>query len=114
MGVRQSCGYVFGVDGREAALNFRRVGDIKVVGDTAVFLVEKVVGVEECLQLVAVAHIGGREAPRESFGGLIFIAAFRIGVVKPGADLCALVDIAGEEHTQIVLGDLSAPAGVIA
>ena len=54
---RQIHGYRLGVDFRVAALQLCRVADVKIVGDTAVFMVQRIVAEKHGVHVISVADI---------------------------------------------------------
>ena len=75
-------------------MHFGRVGDVAVVGYSAVFLVEEVVVVEISLKLIAVAYVGAEESPSEIFGRLVGVEALGVDIVEGGTHLNGFVHIA--------------------
>ena len=54
---RQIHGYRLGVNLRVAALQLCRVADVKIVGDTAVFMVQRIVAEKHGVHVISVADI---------------------------------------------------------
>ena len=75
---REVDGNSFCIDIRVAALQFGRVFDVEVVGDTAVFVANRVESVKRSLRLVAVTDIRAGKSPGEVFRRLTVVTTFRI------------------------------------
>ncbi len=81
MGCREARRNDATLDAGNSTLQLCRIGDIKVIGDTAVLLIHEIILIEKSLHLIAVTIIISLKAENYILSGLIVIRTFGVQVI---------------------------------